>query len=164
MTPKDPTWPVLGYFPKHPAGRKEAPQREARCGASLHVRGRSGEKSPSRPRIPCVYGLEVGGRRRTWSIGVRVPSLFRALRERRVTLGWVGNVVVAATGPRQKLPLAYLYLSSLVLHLQLLFQGGVEFPTGGKSGGAKGAPWSRRGVCDRADESATRACVGSHAG
>ena len=36
--------------------------------------------------------------------------------------------------------------------------------TGGKSGGAKGAPWSRRGVCDRADESATRACVGSHAG
>ena len=124
----------------------------------------SGEKSPSRPRIPCVYGLEVGGRRRTWSIGVRVPSLFRALRERRVTLGWVGNVVVAATGPRQKLPLAYLYLSSLVLHLQLLFQGGVEFPTGGKSGGAKGAPWSRRGVCDRADESATRACVGSHAG
>ena len=124
----------------------------------------SGEKPPSRPRIPCVYGLEVGGRRRTWSIGVRVPSLFRALRERRVTLGWVGNVVVAATGPRQKLPLAYLYLSSLVLHLQLLFQGGVEFPTGGKSGGAKGAPWSRRGVCDRADESATRACVGSHAG
>lgn len=32
--------------------RKEAPQREARCGASLHVRGRSGEKPPSRPRIP----------------------------------------------------------------------------------------------------------------
>lgn len=31
----------------------------------------------------------------------------------------------------------------LVLHLQLLFQGGVEFPTGGKSGGAKGAPWRR---------------------
>ena len=45
-----------------------------------------------------------------------------------------------------------------------LFQGGVEFPTGGKSGGAKGVPWRRRGVCDRADESATRACVGSHAG
>ena len=33
----------------------------------------SGEKPPSRPRIPCVYGLEVGGRRRTWSIGIRVP-------------------------------------------------------------------------------------------
>lgn len=32
--------------------RKEAPQREARSGASLHVRGRSGEKPPSRPRIP----------------------------------------------------------------------------------------------------------------
>ena len=124
----------------------------------------SGEKPPSRPRIPCVYGLEVGGRRRTWSIGVRVPSLFRALRERRATLGWVGNVVVAATDPRHKLPSAYLRERLLVLHLQLLFQGGVEFPTGGKSGGVKGTPWRRRGVCDRADESATRACVGSHAG
>lgn len=92
------------------------------------------------------------------------PSLFRALRERHVALGWVGNAVVAATGPHHKLPLAYLRENLPVLHLQLLFQGGVEFPTGGKSGGAKGVPWSRRGVCDRADESATRACVGSHAG
>ena len=91
-------------------------------------------------------------------------SLFRALRERRVTLGWMEDVVVAATGPRHKLPLAYLRERLLVLHLQLLFQGGVEFPTGGKSGGVKGAPWRRRGVCDRADESATRVCVGSHAG
>lgn len=98
-------------------------------------------------------------------MGMRVPvAVSRLCRERRATLGWVGNVVVVATGPRQKLPLAYLHLSSLVLHLQLLFQGGVEFPTGGKSGGAKGVPWRRRGVCDRADESATRACVGSHAG
>ena len=64
----------------------------------------------------------------------------------------------------QKLPSAYLHLSSLVLHFSLLFQGGVEFPTGGKSGGAKGAPWRRRGACGRADESATRVCVGSHAG
>ena len=92
------------------------------------------------------------------------PSLFRALRERRVTLGWVGNVAVAATDPRRKLRLAYLRESLLVLHLQLLFQGGVQFPTGGKSGGVKGMPWRRRGVCDRADESATRVCVGSHAG
>lgn len=91
-------------------------------------------------------------------------SLFRALRERRVTLGWVGNVVVAAADPHHKLPLAYLRESLLVLHLQVLFQGGVKFPTGGKSGGAKGVPRSRRGVCDRADESATRVCVGSHAG
>ena len=30
-------------------------------------------ETPSRPRIPCVYGLEVGGRRRTWLIGIRVP-------------------------------------------------------------------------------------------
>ena len=33
----------------------------------------SGEKPPSRPRIPCVYGLEVGSRRRTWLMGIRVP-------------------------------------------------------------------------------------------
>ena len=65
---------------------------------------------------------------------------------------------------RDKLPSAYLRERLLVLHLQVLFQGGVKFPTGGKSGGAKGVPWRRRGVCDRADESATRACVGSHAG
>lgn len=98
-------------------------------------------------------------------MGIRVPvAVSRLCRERRVTLGWVGNVVVAATGPRQKLPLAYLHLSSLVLHLQLLFQGGVEFPTGGKSGGAKGVPWRRKRACGRADESATRVCVGSHAG
>lgn len=98
-------------------------------------------------------------------MGIRVPvAVSRLCRERRVTLGWVGNVVVAATGPRQKLPLAYLHLSSLVLHLQLLFQGGVEFPTGGKSGGATGVPRRRRGACVRADESATRVCVGSHAG
>lgn len=98
-------------------------------------------------------------------MGIRVPvAVSRLCRERRVTLGWVGNVVVAATDLRHKLPLAYLHEYPLVLHLQLLFQGGVEFPTGGKSGGVKGAPWRRRGVCDRADESATRACVGSHAG
>ena len=71
------------------------------------------------------------------------PSLFRALRERRATLGWVGNVVVFATDLRHKLPLAYLHEYPLVLHLQLLFQGGVKFPTGGKLGGAKGAPWRR---------------------
>lgn len=77
-------------------------------------------------------------------MGIRVPvAVSRLCRERRVTLGWVGNVVVAATGPRQKLLLAYLHLSSLVLHLQLLFQGGVKFPTGGKSGGVKGTPWRR---------------------
>lgn len=98
-------------------------------------------------------------------MGIRVPvAVSRLCRERRVTLGRVGNVVVAVTGPRHKLPMAYLRESLLVLHLQLLFQGGVKFPTGGKSGGAKGVPWRRRGACDRADESATRACVGSHAG
>ena len=98
-------------------------------------------------------------------MGIRVPfAVSRLCREKRVTLGWVGNVVVAAADPHHKLPSAYLRENLLVLHLQLLFQGGVEFPTGGKSGGAKGVPWCRRSVCDRADESATRACVGSHAG
>ena len=133
----------------------------------------SGEKPPSRPRIPCVYGLEVGGRRRTWLWGMRVPvAVSRLCRERRATLGRMEDVVVALTCPyrisgafpHHKLPLAYLRERLLVLHLQLLFQGGVKFPTGGKSGGVKGAPWRRRDACGRADESATRACVGSHAG
>ena len=91
-------------------------------------------------------------------------SLFRALRERRATLDRTENVVVAAADPHHKLPLAYLRENLPVLHLQLLFQGGVKFPTGGKSGGVKGTPWRRRDACDRADESATRVCVGSHAG
>ena len=77
--------------------------------------------------------------------------------------GW-GTWLLRQLIPTHKLPLAYLRENLPVLHLQLLFQGGVEFPTGGKSGGAKGVPRSRRGVCDRADESATRVCVGSHAG
>ena len=77
-------------------------------------------------------------------MGIRVPvAVSRLCRERRVTLGWVGNVVVAAAGPRHKLPLAYLRESLLVLHLQLLFQGGVKFPTGGKSGDVKGTPWRK---------------------
>lgn len=41
-----------GFSPEHSAGRKEAPQREARCGASLHVRGRSGEKPGPAPGFP----------------------------------------------------------------------------------------------------------------
>lgn len=35
----------------------------------------SGEKPPSRPRIPCVYGLEVGGRRRTWLLRQLIPAI-----------------------------------------------------------------------------------------
>ena len=30
-------------------------------------------ETPSRPGLPCVYGLEVGSRRRTWLMGIRVP-------------------------------------------------------------------------------------------
>ena len=124
----------------------------------------SGEKPRHAPGSPAFTALGSA-----WAedsvVGNTCPGrCFAALRERRVTLGWVGNVVVAATDPRHKLPSAYLREGLLVLHLQLLFQGGVEFPTGGKSGGAKGVPWRRRGACGRADESATRVCVGSHAG
>lgn len=99
-------------------------------------------------------------------------AVSRLCREKRFTLGWVGDVVealfypgrISGAFPRHKLPSAYLHPTPLVLHFSLLFQGGVEFPTGGKSDGAKGAPWRRRGACGRADESATRVCVGSHAG
>ena len=121
-------------------------------------------ETPSRPPgSPAFTALKsAGGERGCWGYVSR--TLFRALRERRVTVGWVGNVVVAAADPRYKLPLAYLRESLPVLDLELLFQGGVKFPTGGKSDGARGAPWRRRGTCVRADESATRACVGSHVG
>ena len=59
----------------------------------------SGEKPPSRPRIPCVCGLEVGvgGGLGCWEYVSR--SLFRALRERRVTLERMENVIVGLTGP-----------------------------------------------------------------
>ena len=59
----------------------------------------SGEGPPSRPRIPCVYGLEVGvgGGLGCWEYVSR--SLFRALRERRVTLERMENVIVGLTGP-----------------------------------------------------------------
>ncbi len=100
-------------------------------------------------------GAPLWGEWRMWLLQWLVPLLFRALRERRATLGWVGNVVVVATDPHHKLPSAYLRERLLVLHLQVLFQGGVKFPTGGKSGGAKGVPWRSRGACGRADESAT---------
>lgn len=56
-------------------------------------------EAPSRPWIPCVYGLEVGGRRK-WLLGIRVPvAVSRLCRERRATLGRVGDVAVVATGP-----------------------------------------------------------------
>ena len=56
-------------------------------------------ETPSRPRIPCVYGLEVGvdGGRGCWGYMSRL--LFRALRERRTTLARTVNVAVALTCP-----------------------------------------------------------------
>ena len=60
----------------------------------------SGEKPPSRPRIPYVHGLEVGGRKRTWLLGRHVPvAVSRFARKahhfgvdgergRRVNLSW----------------------------------------------------------------------------
>ena len=76
---------------------------------------------------------------------------FAALPRKAQHFGMGGYVIVALlcpgrisrAFPRHKLPLAYLRESLLVLHLQLLFQGGVKFPTGGKSDGAKGVPWRR---------------------
>lgn len=105
-------------------------------------------------------------------MGIRIPvavSRF-ARKAHHFGMGGVRGRRVLCPGrvsgafPHHKLPSAYLHEYPLVLHFSLLFQGGVEFPTGGKSGGVMGTPWRRRGVCDRADESATRACVGSHAG
>ena len=62
-------------------------------------------------------------------MGIRVPvAVSRLCLERRVTLGWVGNVVVAATDLRHKLPLAYLRENLLVLHLQLRFRAGWNSP------------------------------------
>ena len=103
----------------------------------------SGEKPRHAPGSPAFTALRSAGGEGRGCGGYVSRLLFRALRERRITLGWVGNVVVAATDPRHKLPLAYLRENLPVLHLQLLFQGGVEFPTGGKSGGVKGTPWRR---------------------
>lgn len=131
------------------------------------------ERNPRHaPGFPTFTALRSAGGKGRGCWGDMSRLLFRALRERRITLAWTENVVVALTCPgricgafpRHKLPSAYLRESLLVLHLQLLFQGGVKFPTGGKSGGAKGVPWRRKRACGRADESATRVCVGSHAG
>ena len=76
-------------------------------------------------------------------MGVRVPFAVSRFARKARYFGMGGDVVVAATGPHHKLPLAYLRENLPVLHLQLLFQGGVKFPTGGKSGGVKGTPWRR---------------------
>ena len=121
----------------------------------------------------CAKGALLWDEWETWLLRQLVPfAVSRLCREKLTTVGRMGNLVevspypdhISGAFPLQKLPSAYLRLSSLVLHFSLLFQGGVEFPTGGKLGGAKGALWRRRGACGRADESATRVCVGSHAG
>ena len=132
------------------------------------------ERSPRHaPGFPAFTALRSAGGGGRGCGGMRVPvAVSRLCRERRATLGRMEDVIVALTCPyrisgafpHHKLPLAYLRERLLVLHLQLLFQGGVKFPTGGKSGGVKGAPWRRRDACGRAEESATRVCVGSHAG
>ena len=128
---------------------------------------------PLRCFAPCAKGALLWDGWGTWLLRWLFPfAVSRLCREKRSTLGWAGTLLSRCSVPaaflerfpRHKLPLAYLRESLLVLHLQLLFQGGVKFPTGGKSGGAKGVPWRSRGACGRADESATRVCVGSHAG
>lgn len=84
-----------------------------------------GNTCPFRCFALCAKGAPLWLERRTWLSFQLVPGVF------------------LERFPRHKLPMAYLRESLLVLHLQLLFQGGVEFPTGGKSGGAKGALWRR---------------------
>lgn len=85
-------------------------------------------------------------------MGIRVPfAVSRFARKARYfgvgggrgCRGDLSQAYFWNVSPTTKLPLAYLRENLLVLHLQLLFQGGVEFPTGGKSGGAKGVPWRR---------------------
>lgn len=84
-------------------------------------------------------------------MGIRIPvavSRF-ARKAHHFGMGGVRGRRVLCPGrvsgafPHHKLPSAYLHEYPLVLHFSLLFQGGVEFPTGGKSGGAKGVPWRR---------------------
>ena len=82
---------MTGVFsPERPRTCKEAPHRASRCGASLRPAECSGEKPPSRPRIPCVYGLEVGvgGGLGCWEYVSR--SLFRGFAAKGALLwdGW----------------------------------------------------------------------------
>ncbi len=108
----------------------------------------SGEKPRHAPGFPAFTALRsAGGESGCWGYVSR--SLFRGFAAKGASLwdGW-GAWLLRQLIPHHKLPSAYLRERLLVLHLQLLFQGGVEFPTGGKSGGVKGTPWSRRGACD----------------
>ncbi len=52
----------------------------------------SGETPPSRPRIPYVYGLEVGSRRRTWLTGIRVPFAVSRFARKTRHLGMGGKL------------------------------------------------------------------------
>ena len=54
--------------------------------------GCSGETPPSRPRIPCVYGLEIGSRRRTWLTGIRVPFALSRFARKTRHLGMGGKL------------------------------------------------------------------------
>ena len=49
-------------------------------------------EAPSRPRIPYVYGLEVGSRRRTWLTGIRVPFAVSRFARKTRHLGMGGKL------------------------------------------------------------------------
>ena len=81
-----------GFSPERPRTCKGAPHRASRCGASLRPAECSGEKPPTRPRIPYVYGLEVGSRRRTWLTGIRVPFAVSRFARKTRHLGMGGKL------------------------------------------------------------------------
>ena len=132
----------------------------------------SGEKPPSRPRIPYVYGLEVGSRRRTWLMGIRVPFAVSRFARKARYFGVGGG-----RGCRGDLSQAYFWNVSPTINYpwhtcakacwcytcNCCFRAGWNSPLAvnwAVPKGCRGAGEDLR----RADESATRVCVGSHAG
>ncbi len=62
-------------------------------------------------------------------MGIRVPfAVSRLCRERRATLGWVGNVVVAATGPHPQITLGILARTIARATLAIAVSGRGEIP------------------------------------
>lgn len=63
------------------------------------------ERSPRHaPGFPAFTALRSAGGEERGCEGYVSRLLFRALRERRITLGWVGDVAVAATDPHTNYP------------------------------------------------------------
>ena len=107
--------------------------------------GCSGEKPPSHPRIPCVYGLEVGvgGGRGCW--------------------GYMSRAYFWSVSPTTNYPWHTCAKVYWCYTCNCCFRAGWNSPLAvnwAVPKGCRGAGEDLR----RADEPATRACVGSHAG